>query len=486
MGTSRWRTLFVSLLTLASPSLAATANVPPRVAVEGAPLELGAKTSPGSLVLAASGDGRELFLFDTETSTLTRYLETGERRREEVVLRGVAGAPFRPKAPRLAVAGEVVAVAGFDGMALFRDTGELLVATRTLPLVSSLAAAGGGQWLLGLHQLGVRLPGTDTAGLGEEEPRLVWVDDDLELRRTGLLRERAGSAALGAARALRVAFDGERVYAAELANYRIHELDSGLRLRHTWEVPTLLFESAETDAAEPSSAPPKAVRNYLETLPEELVSRPEDDGKQVYEAFSHRDVVRAMAWDSRARRLVLFIAPGIVADEAALDLLDPVTGILTRGLLAHPSGEEASPLVSQLVVGRRFLWFRNHEGRSTTYRVDRRSFDTFRNVVDPTPATAAEEAEAEDGLATGDGAPASRGTFRPDARLSLDFTYGEVPLRDIFEVLAGLLVQGRSDLDPALDATFSGTFEEAPAEVILDTLCRPAGCQWASEAILLS
>ena len=177
-----------------------------------APGELGSARSKGTLFVLTDAKGKEVLLFDSATSALASYLETGEAWGKPVRLRERNGEPFSPQAFRIGVGGGQIAFAWPLGVALFkRETGELDAEDKTLDYAADVEAMPGGGWVVDRTRPPIpQLERADHERFGGVTPRLVVVDDKLEVSRYGLAAESVRTANASAARTLRLAASGER------------------------------------------------------------------------------------------------------------------------------------------------------------------------------------------------------------------------------------------------------------------------------------
>jgi hypothetical protein len=359
--------------------------------LEPAPGELGGVRSKGTLFILTDAKGKEVLLFDSATSELTSYLESGATWGKPVQLRGRDGAPFAPQAFRVEVSGDQVAFASPLGVDFFqRDTGEFAAEDRTLHHAADIEARPGGDWVVDLTRPPIpQLEQADHERFGGITPRLVVVDENLEVSRYGLAGGDRRTGNETAARTLRLAASSDRLFAAELANYKIYEFDRKLRLRSTYADPSLQLEKGV-------GAPPD-VEGRKQFLAEahQLMSRaggdaskPARSGNVTSDFFTFQIAIQDIAWDLRSHQLVILLAQGVANDVGALDLLDPTTGQVRRLLLRYPEGAPHVEL-SQLAVGYRYLWLRSHPGGGPTFRLDREALEQARAVKAPAVERAA-------------------------------------------------------------------------------------------------
>jgi hypothetical protein len=385
-----------ALVAVASGGTSETARPPARprlvtATLERAPGDLGGVRSKGTLFILTDAKGKEVLLFDSATSELASYLETGAIWGKPVRLRERNGEPFSPQAFRVEVNGSQIAFAWPLGVALFeRETGELAAEDRTLDYAADIEAMPGGNWVVDRTRPPIpALERADHERFGGITPRLVVVDDKLEVSRYGLAAPSGRTANASAAQTLRLAASGDRLYAAELANYKVYELDRRLKLRSTYVEPSMQLEKGV--GVPPDGEGQKRFLAQARQLIDRTgkdASKPASGGEVKSEFFSYQAVVKDIAWDARSHELVMLLARGIANDVGALDLLDPTTGKVRRLLLRFP---EDAPHVelSQLAVGHRYLWLRSHPGEGPTFRLDRETLTQAREVKSPTVARTA-------------------------------------------------------------------------------------------------
>ncbi len=352
--------------------------------LERAPGELGALRSSGSVVLSAGAKGKEILVFDGGSGELASYLETGASWAKPVKLRDRQGTAFSPVIFRFRASGDRIAFAAPQGVDLFRrDTGEHVAGTADLHHAADIEAMPGGGWAINLMWLPIpELVRVARERFDGTEPRLVVVDDDLAISRHGLAAEAARTGNETAARTLRLAASADRLFAAELANYKIYELDRRLKLRATYLDPGLQLEKG-------LGLPPdvEMQKHYTAEAERQIARAGKDAAKgarphesREAEFFSYQPAIEDIAWDPRSQQLVLLLAPGIANDTGALDLLDPATGEVRRLLLRLPEGLSSYGPLAQVVVGYRYLWLRNYPGDHPTLRLDRAALAEARQI----------------------------------------------------------------------------------------------------------
>ncbi|HVT17221.1 MAG TPA: hypothetical protein VHQ90_13705 [Thermoanaerobaculia bacterium] len=358
------------------------------MSLERAPGELGKVESTGTLFLVTAAKGKEVLLFDSGSGQLTTYLEaTGATWGKPVHLRGSGGDTFSPQAFRVAVNGELIAFSNPLGVYLFnRNTGEFLAEAPYLNHAAAIAATPDG-WAVSLTRLPFpAFAHADKEKFGGPAPRFVVVNDKLEIWRQGLPAQSDRTPNQAAARALRLAGSPDRLFAAEIANYKVYEFDRKLKLQATYVDPRLKLEAGLGLGLDKRDQ-----ERFLSEAHQKMASAGTDASKPVSdprspaargqsEFFTYQTVISDMAWDPFSHQLVLLLADGIAADQGALDLLDPTTGQVQRLLLRFPEGAGRRQL-TQLAVGHHYLWLRSHAGASPTFRLDRSALELARTIT---------------------------------------------------------------------------------------------------------
>jgi hypothetical protein len=378
---------------VASPVPARRAPLP-SVTLERAPGEFGELHSSGSLQLTASAKGKEILVFDGGSGRLASYLETGAAWGKPVELKNRQGDAYTPAIFRFKTEGDRIAFAGPKGVDLFkRETGGYEGGTAELHHAADVEAMPGGNWVVSLTWLPIpELVRAAKERFDGTEPRLVVVDEDLKVSRHGLAGESERTGNQTAARTLRLAASADRLFAAELANYKVYELDRRLKLRATYRDPSLQLERGlglPPDIAMQKRYVAEAAQQAARTGSDAAKgSRPAGKREAVF--FDYQPTIEDLAWDPRSRRLVILLAPGIVNDVGALDLLDPATGQVQRLLLRLPEGLGSYGPLAQVVVGYRYLWLRNLLDNRPTLRLDRAVLARARSITPPKVERASE------------------------------------------------------------------------------------------------
>jgi hypothetical protein len=397
--------LTIVLTMAASGPAAATDDAkPPLLRPKPAPRELGELRSTGITVLETVDAKRMLVVYDNATGELLRFLETGASWGRPVLLRDAGGGGLTVPAPRLAMRDGEALVSGvrrlvrLDAKGGPRASAQDLVSS-PLMRVRDVVALGPDAWVVSLTHL--KVDGLPPDAYSQEDlfgderlPRVAVLDDDLEVSTVGLGAEARGtiSSSASAGRALSMATDGQQVYAAELANYRVLVLDRELELVQIWEDPRLLLEDLgsaagsgeeqEGEAADEEPDEATAEQRIRDEVEATLAERPERDltrpgrgratGGGSVGALAYQPVIRDMVWDPVEDRLVLLLDPAVDGSAWMLDLLDPDTGSIRRWRVAPPLGDDGQPLqYLTLAVTRRYLWLGASVGSVRAYRIDR-------------------------------------------------------------------------------------------------------------------
>jgi len=491
-------TLWLCLVLVASsPGVGDTPPGP--VPLEPAPGALGEATYDGPVVLAAEPGESMLYLLESERGRVHRFRENGHAWGKSVDLRDERGQLLRSRLPALAVQKGRLLVTGVHTTALYKVNGDRLSLSRALPFAVDAVGLGGRGWLVALAQLtpGFRPSGgTEPLLDPEERARVVAIDQDLDLMASALELEEETPSRLAAARTLKLAFDGSSVWAVELANYRLFRLSEGLELEETVEEPELFLEEADrklseeqgedAETPEEGSELPPAMARFTEKRPTDLATGEKTEVEPT--VFRYRPVVRDVAWDPVAGKLVLLLAAGAAEPGPALDVLDPTTQDICRLRLGFPSGHEPRAMV-QLAVTEGFIWVRNLNGQTPTYRLHRADLAQCAPVSLST--------QSEPGADTGESASQAKQPLKSDeqpepgkekqnaarllqAPVTLTFPK-ETPVRALLETFGQLFFGQRVEIAPEVEGTFKGNFEGVTLEKALEKLCARAGCEWSVE-----
>ena len=350
------------------------------VLLERAPGAFGElRSSSGALAITATDKGKELLVVDGGSGEVSTYLETGEPWGKTARLLNRPGDAFS-KVFRFKASGNVLAFAAPAGVALFkRDTGEMMATSTDFHHALDVAEMPGGDWVVNLVWLPIpALTRVAHEKFGGTEPRLVELDNQLEISNYGLAADPKRNANQTAARQLHLAGSADRLYAAELANYKVYELDRTLKLRATYSLPSLRLEKGVGVGEDPGlrlKVEAEAARQMSSMGQDAAQGRSTPGRPAASELFSYQPAIYDAAWDPGSQRLLLLLAPGIAGDEGALDLLDPATGHIQRVLLRLPKDAASYGPLSQLAVGHSYLWLRNNLGRNPTLRLDRAALE---------------------------------------------------------------------------------------------------------------
>lgn len=479
-------------LVLASSSGGLADTLPDPVRLEPAPGALGEAMYEGPVILAAEPGESTLYLLESERGRVHRFREDGHGWGKPIELRDERGQLLRPRLPAMAVHKGRLLVSGVHTTALYKVNGDRLALSRALPFAVDTVALGARGWLVALAQLAPSFKlsgGADPLLDPEERARLVAIDQDLDLMAGALALEEDVPSRLAAARALKLAFDGSNVWAAELANYRLFRLSEGLELEETVEEPELFEEEGEeklseregegADTPEEGTELPPTMARFADERPTDLTT----GEKVVVEptVFRYRPVIRDVAWDPVAGRLVLLLAAGGAEPGPALDLLDPTTHEICRVRLGFHNGRQPRVLV-QLAVTESFIWLRNLNGQSLTYRLHRA--DLAR--CSPVSLSTRPEPRADNGSPTPEAERAVKPAESADRRQLLQapvtMTFPkEAPVRDLLQTFGHLFFGKRVEIAPKVEGTFTGSFEDVSLEKALDELCARAHCDWSIE-----
>jgi hypothetical protein len=361
------------------------------VTLERAPGELGKAVSGGLLYVATADKGKEVVLFDSGSGEVKSFLETGAAAAEPVRLRGRTGDRFSPVAFRMAASDDAIAFSSPLGVSLFkRETGELLAEAPYLHHAADVAALPDGTWAVSLMRLPFpEIARADKEKFGGPAPRFVVVNDKLEISGQGPADDADRTPNQTAARALRLAASANRLFAAEIANYKVYEFDHAFKLRSTYTDPRLKLEEGVGLAADQQQQQERFLAEARDRMGRAGTdaTRPGTAGQAAparahANFFQYQMVVWDVAWDPVSHQVIMLLAPGIAGEHAALDLLDPATGEVQRLLLRLPP-ETAQMELSQLAIGHRYLWLRGHEGGNPTLRLDRSELEQARPITGP-------------------------------------------------------------------------------------------------------
>ena len=466
-------------LILASAALVAEEAQLPSAALEPAPGTLGEARFDGPVALGAEPGDSAIYLFDTSEARLFEFRESGDSWGKPVQLLDERGLPLKVRAPALAVNRGRLLISGLTVTGVYKLNGDRVSLSRGLPFAVDAAGLGARGWLVALAQVApnVRLAGAEPSLLEEKtRDRLIAVDHDLDLMASSLGLDDEVPSHLAAARALELAFDGENVWAAELANYRLFRLSEGLSLEETFEEPELLLEEGADIDEEPRAEGedlPSEVTRLVEESPTDLTTGKKPEMRPTM--YRYKPVIRDLAWDPVSRQLVILLAAGGAESAPALDLMDPVTGE-TRRIKIEVLGTEGPPVLAQLAVTEKYLWVRNLNGKSPTYRLHRSALDRAVPVLREEPSRPATPASDPDQPA--EQAPVADPKL--ESRVQMSFPK-ETPVQDLLQILGGLFFGEHVEVAPEVEGTFSGSLDGATLQEALDTICKRAGCRWTVE-----
>lgn len=348
----------------ATPSLGSDTQAP-RLGLERVALD-GDETFQGN-VLPATVDGNEIIAVDTKAGRLYRFHENATELGKSTPIPEVVSLYARA----MAAAGDRLAVAGAQSIAVFSERGDLL---RKLPLFmpGDIEPDGAGSWLVSVTNIPT---GPDGGYLGrtdgnEPPPRVIRLDADLEIDAEGLRSEPDLSASQAAGRELDLSRSKRALYAVEFSRYRILELNRKLEVRAELAEPSLALDEPKSDGtleaqteALQASAEAQAERRGR-TLAGGNAGKPATAPIAV--AFAHRPLVRASIYDPQTGKLLLLLDGAGGFGGPTLDVVDPDSGDVQR--FALPEMEE---MPNQLVAGRKYIWMRARSPGAFLYRIPR-------------------------------------------------------------------------------------------------------------------
>ncbi len=397
-----WIRLLVFLVVLSAASawgVETAVTSPPIVILEIAPRDLGTAHSEGDLLLAASSGGKEIYIFDSEAGEVETFLESGEAWGDPINLAGGVSSPLHGVS-RFDIRDGIMAFSAGEGVYVYSDEGQLKHQRRIFR-PGDISVLSSGSWAVSLINLPhPAVPGRFLARgeFGEEVPRIVFLDRDFELAEAGLFMEDekvSGSAAAG--RTLRLAWGGDRLYAAELANYRVSEFDRNLNLTASFSEPELFFEEGREDSVDPADSGTTKLEESFDqkekSLGRDLARAPKAarPGKRTVQAFHYTPVIRDIAWDQDSDRLILLIDRGIASAQHAIDMLDPLTGRVRRVLCELPEEIGQGLTLTQIAAGKRYVWLRGYDGTTPTFRVSKLDLTEGSELMLPEVSFAAED-----------------------------------------------------------------------------------------------
>jgi hypothetical protein len=358
---------------------AVLAQVAPRADREAKPRIVRAEVAERDLsdvtgkdALIATGDnGKTLYVFTPEDESIRAYSENGDRWGDPVPLT-YFDSPKLPTLSRMDVGDDRVVFAGSEGVFVFDLDGRQVAAARLFRPTDAVFLSQGA-WVVGLCNLPHPAGGDRffaRGSFGDEVPRLVVYDDDFEVEATGLLEEGGpGSPNRAVARQLRLAAAGDRIYAAEIASYRLFELSKNLKIRDVVEDEDLLFvdkPSSEGAAVEGLEAP------ELDSFGKDLATgdpRPEPR-KPGGVVVNVQRVIADVAWAKFPSRLYLLLERSDAGELHGVDQIDFLAGEARRSQIHLPDGY-ADLKLKQIAVGRRHVWLRGYPEDTPLFRVDR-------------------------------------------------------------------------------------------------------------------
>lgn len=252
-------------------------------------------------------------------------------------------------------------------------------------------------------------------------------------------------------------------------------MSENLSLEETFEEPDLLLEEGDGPHGEPQEEaedlPPEVAR-FVEDRPTDLATGKKPEVRPTM--FRYRSVIRDLAWDPIDGQLVLLLAAGGAESAPALDLIDPVTGETRRLQLEIPE-TAGRPVLAQLAITEKYLWVRNLNGKSPTYRLHRAALDQAVPVLREEQATDRNGSEPQPAA---DKAPVASSKLESPVQMTFP---KEIPVQDLLRTLGGLFFGEHVEIAPEVDGTFTGSLEGTSLKEALDAICQRAGCQWTVE-----
>ncbi|MEM7350437.1 MAG: hypothetical protein AAF657_06495 [Acidobacteriota bacterium] len=349
--------------------------------IEIAPRELGEYRADSEILLAASSKEGEVLVLNKDDLTVTRFREDGKSWGAPLPLRFSGLAPF-PSVIRLDTLRSRLAVTGSDGVYTFSDEG-FLQSSKRLFQPSDVAIVSESAVAVSL----VNIPHPTKPGhfLARKEfeanvPRIITLDNQLDTSDIGLpIDDSNDDASSIVGSSLRLAAGHGRIFAAEIASYRIYELDEDLRPVAVFSELDRLGGStispSETSAGEANQELREAHQSESSLKQEKVPGR--DLGRRpplASEAklrFQYPSIVKDIAWDNENRKLIVLTA---LADQKHLfgvDYLDPDSGVLNRIKVKLPGKENQDTRLTQIAAGQHYVWFRAFDGQTPTFRLSK-------------------------------------------------------------------------------------------------------------------
>jgi len=343
--------------------------------LEVAPRDLRALSSADDLLITASG--QEVILFDAASLEVHRFLESGSSWGKAKKLS--AQEQPAPRFSRLDASGGTLSFSGHRGVFLYTDKG-VPKGQMDIFQPGDIAQISTREWAVSLTNLPhPAKPGAfiGRRQFGKEIPRVIVLDRNLEVTEKGMIVEDSllsGSAAVG--QTLRLAWSGQHLYAAELASYRIYQLDRDLETQTIFNDPELAFKEQEHIEATPEEdeAMAEAQQDLGADASRPKKAGPKAKGKRLTARYT--PVIRDITWDDSGKRLLILIDAAALAERPAVDLLDPSTGESRRVELRLPKGAKPVTL-TQIATTRRFVWLRGYAGTSPTFRFAKADFEAL-------------------------------------------------------------------------------------------------------------
>lgn len=376
----RWAWL---ALLLALPASAREPELP-RLTAEVAPGELG-EVEGKDVLIAADGSGREIFVYFPENTSIQRYTEKGRTWGDPIPLR-VDALRHPITFIRMDAGGGRLALSGHAGLALFSARDGSLLAQHRVFQVGDVALLPNGDYAAALTNL--PHPARQGSFVGrrsfaDEVPRVVVYDGDGAISQKGLFEGSEGNAdpSRAMARALRLSWGGDSLWAGEVGNYRVIELDRKLEQLDQVHDPEWDYQAI---VAEDDTVPATEDRDSSATVPsDEVTKRVRSPGRDLARqkkpsapsriAIEYDPIVVDLDWGPKPGQVYWLLDRESFRGSYSIDRLDPTTGEVRRTALEMPGGFEGSP--SQITVGARYVWLRGYGQDSPVLRVDRSLLD---------------------------------------------------------------------------------------------------------------
>lgn len=351
--------------------------------VEIAPGELAELEKAKDILIAASDNGREIFVYLPKSSTVRRFTENGQAWGDPISLKKEM-LRHRIDFIRMDSSDGRLALLGHTGTAVFSDREGHLLAQHRVFQPSDVAILPGGEYAVAL----MNVPNPTREGsflgrrsFGSEVPRLVIYDEDNDIAESGLLEgERKGETGRAVARSLRLSWGGDSLWAGEVGNYRVLELNGDLRLLDHLHDPELDYVSSVLESSpDPEGASDGKRAEGEEEIKEgdgtgfrapgrDLASQEPRDPPTRLDA-RYEPVLVDLDWGPKPGRVYGLLDRGGFDGIYQVDQIDPVTGEVRRTAILLPEGFDG--VLSQVASGARYLWLRGYSEDSPIFRLDR-------------------------------------------------------------------------------------------------------------------